>query len=259
MYPVLLQIGSLTIYSLWALLAIGIFISLLFINKLSKYRFVKLSFLAENSLLIFFCGLICARLVFIIYNLQFFINDFSAAKLLNIFYIWDKGLSIWGAVLGIFLSLFILTRKTKEDFGAWSDIVGLSIMFTAIFINIGTFLDGRNYGNPTDLPWGITVESSQYAVPIHPVQLYSALYCALIAVVLYQCFNLKFFKQNGIIALCTVALYSLFRFVEEFMRGDEANLIFGIIREAQIYSLLGLIISIILLTRKYQNFKKATN
>ncbi|MCC6643385.1 prolipoprotein diacylglyceryl transferase [Candidatus Peregrinibacteria bacterium] len=254
MYPILLQIGPATIYSLWVFLALGIFVSLLIVNKLAKSRLIKLAFLAENSLLIFLCGLIAARLTFIAYNFAYYWNIVvDQGHIIEIFYIWDKGLSSWGGLAGIFLSLYLLSKNSKEDYKAWSDILVVSVAFAMFFINIGAFLDGRNYGNPTELPWGILVESSQYAIPIHPVQIYAAIYCGLIGLILLQLFNKKAFKTPGIISLSGIFLYSFFRFIEEFMRGDETIYILDVLREAQIYVLITLLLSGYLL---YKYFKK---
>ncbi len=241
MFPILLQIGPVTIYSLWILLAVALFSSLLVVNKLARFRLIKLSFLAENSLLIFFCGLICARFLFVAYNFSYFWDIvITEGHPFELLYIWDKGLSAWGGLLGVFLSIFLLARKQKEDFLAWSDILVISVLFGMVFANIGAFLDGRNYGTPTDLPWGVLMEPSQYAIPIHPVQLYAAFYSLLIGIILYHLFNHKLFKSSGVITWLGLTLYCFFRFIEEFLRGDEANLLFGLIREAQIYSLIGL-------------------
>lgn len=255
MYPILIQIGPVTIFSLWIMLALAILGTLLIINKLSKSRLVKLNFLAENSLLIFFCGLILARLVFIIYNFEYFWERITSGNFLELLYIWDKGLSIWGALIGISISLFVLAHRAKEDFLAWADIFIVSFLFGGLFVNIGTFLDGRNYGSPTDLPWGVIIENSQYAIPIHPVQIYSALYCGLIGIILFQFFNTSIFKKSGIIALTGVTSYCFFRFFEEFLRGDEANLLFGLIREAQIYAFLGLSLGGFLIYKYIKKYK----
>jgi phosphatidylglycerol:prolipoprotein diacylglycerol transferase len=255
MYPILLQIGPLTIYSLWIFLALGILFSLLVVNKLAKYRLVKLSFLAENSLLIFFCGLILSRLLFIVYNFGYFWEIISQqGNILEIFYIWDKGLSAWGALLGIAASVFLLCRKHKEDFLAWSDILIVSVLFGMVFADIGALLDGRNYGSPTDLPWGVMIEPSQYAIPIHPTQIYAAIYSLLIGLILYFLFNHKQFKNSGLISYMGITLYCLMRFLEELLRGDEANLIFGIVREAQVYSLIGLFFGGYMLYRYFRKY-----
>jgi len=255
MYPILLSIGPLTIYSLWIFLAIAIFCSLLVVNKLAKSRLVKLSFLAEKSLLIFFSGLIISRLFFIIYNLDYFWDAVIVqGHYLELFYIWDKGLSAWGGLLGIFLSIFILCRIEKEDFLAWSDIMSISVLFGMFFADIGAFLDGRNYGSPTDLPWGVLIEPSQYAIPIHPVQLYAAAYSLLIGIILFHFFNNKLFKASGGITFAGLTAYCFFRFLEEFLRGDETILYFGLIREAQFYSLIGLLIGGYLLYRYFRKY-----
>lgn len=257
MFPILLQIGPVTIYSLWIFVALGIFFSLLIVHKLTKLRLVKLAFLSENSLLIFFSGLIMARLVFIIYNYQYFWEVITVeGKFLEPLFIWDKGLSIWGALLGILLSLFLLAKREHEDFLAWNDIFMVSILFGMAFTNIGAFLDGRNYGTPTDLPWGVIMEPSQYAIPIHPVQIYAAIYSLLIGLILFHLFQHRMFKKPGIISLLGLTMYSFMRFLEEFMRGDETNLIFDIIREAQIWSFLGLSFGGYLLYRFFRNYIK---
>jgi len=254
MYPIL-QVGPFTIYTLWVLFAMGVFSSLLIVNKLAKSRLVKISFLAENSILIFFCGLIMARIVFILYNFSFFWEVIiQQGQILEIFYIWDKGLSVWGGLIGIFISLYLLSRRHKEDFLAWADILVVSILIGMISANIGAFLDGRNYGSPTNLPWGLTVETSQYAIPIHPIQLYAAIYSGLIGLLLYNIFSRNEFKKSGIISLLGLTLYCFFRFLEEFLRGDESNMLFGTIREAQLYSLIGLLFGGYMLYRYFQKY-----
>lgn len=257
MYPILLQIGPLTLYSLWTFLAIGIFTSLLIVNKLVKSRLVKLSFLADNSLLIFLTSLIVSRFTFIIYNLDYFWHQIIEQKqLLEIFYVWDKGLSAWGAIIGIALSLFLLARQQDEDFWAWSDIVSVSILIGMFWANIGAFLDGRNYGIPSNLPWAISIESSQFAVPIHPVQIYAALYSLGIGYALFQHFNHPMLKKPGIISLTAFTAYCLFRFLEEFLRGDESHLIFNWMREAQLYSLIGLLFGGYMMYKYFRLYQK---
>lgn len=245
MYPVLLEIGPITIYSLWIFVAVGFFAALLMMNKLVQKTRLSLKFIASYSLAIFFGGIIISRLVYIIQNYQFFFQDFSLNSFLEMFYIWDKGLSPWGGILGIALSLFYFARREGEGIRKWLDVLSVSVMSAISFSNFGAFLDGRNYGRETDLPWGVIVENSIFAVPIHPTQIYAAIYSGFLTILLYQLFNYKISKEPGNITLIAIGGYSFFRFLEEFMRGDENNMVLGI-REAQIYALLGLIIAIIL-------------
>lgn len=256
MYQILLQIGPVTIFSLWIMIGIGIFMGLLTINKLTNKARIKLQFLADHSLSIFLFGLILSRLFWVIRNYEIYFYDFSLNSVINIFFIWDKGLSPWGAILGVALAVGYLAHKKGEDWLRWLDVLSVSMLTILAFGNIGTLLDGRNFGRETGLPWGVIIENSIYAVPIHPTQLYAALYCGLLAFGLYHSFQRNFSKKSGNIALIAAGLYSFFRFLEEFLRGDE-TVIVGPLREAQIVALLALVISAILLY--VRNFRKSSN
>jgi phosphatidylglycerol:prolipoprotein diacylglycerol transferase len=252
LYPILLQLGPITIYSLWIFLGISLFVALLIINKLVKKNRLKLQFLADYSLAIFFGGIITARIFFVVRNYEYYFQNLNINGFLQLLYIWDKGLSVWGGITGIILSLLYFCRKTGENALKWLDIVSVSIVGAMSIANIGALLDGRNYGNATNLPWGVQIENSIYAVPIHPVQIYASIYCAIITLTMLRLFNHKIAKQAGNIAIVTMTSYSIFRFLEEFMRGDESNIILGL-REAQIYALLATLTGCILL---YARFKK---
>ncbi len=254
MFPILLHIEPITIYSLWIFLAFGFFMSLLIINKLSRFRRVKMHFIASNSLYIFLSGLIFSRLIFILQNFQYFILDFNFGRLLEFFYIWDKGLNPWGALLGIFLATYWLAKRENANFSAWADILSVSTLGVMIFGNIGAFLDGRNYGTPTEFPWGVLVDSSRFAVPIHPVQIYAAIYCSIILFFLISIFNTNEIKDRGNVALIGAFVYSFFRFLEGFLRGDEAFFQLWILRDMQIVALIGMLLTGFYLFRRYRAY-----
>lgn len=240
MYPILLQFGSVTISSLWIFLAISLFSALLIFIKLVKKRRLKLAFIVDHSLAIFFGGILLARIFYIIQNFNLFFYEFQWSDILKVLYIWDKGLSPWGAIAGIGLTLAFFCYKEKENIGQWMDILSVSTLGALSVASIGTFLDGRNYGTETSLPWGVVIENSIYAVPIHPVQIYAVIYCAILAVFFYQLFGHKIGHKAGAISILAVFSYSILRFLEEFIRGDESIFILGL-REAQIYTLLAAI------------------
>lgn len=245
MYPLLLEIGPITFYSLWIFLAVGFFVALMIMNRLVKKNKLSLAFIANHSLLIFVGGLITARMVFVIRNWQLYFYEFNTESILQIFYIWDKGLSAWGGIFGLGLTLTFFAYKEQQNVKRWLDVFAVSVLGAISVSSIGALLDGRNYGRETDLPWGVTIETSIYAVPIHPTQIYAALYSGILAFILFRLFNETIGKQEGKIAILGLGGYSFFRFLEEFLRGDESRFIFGI-REAQIFALLGIILSAIL-------------
>jgi len=268
MFPILLQIdafqlgpftiGPITIYFLWIFLVIAILVSLMVISKLYKKRRVKISFLANHSLLIFMGGLAMSRIIYIIRNFQSFFQEFSLNNIFQIFAVWDKGLSIWGAIIGIVATLYWLCRKNEENFMAWMDILMVCLACSMIFSNIGTFLDGRNYGFPTDVPWGMIMETSQYAIPIHPTQIYATFYNLIITAILFLIFDRRKFSDDGKILFIGTFMYACCRFLEEFFRGDESNIFLGL-REAQIYALLALFFSGYFLYKRFKLFTPTTS
>lgn len=249
MYPLLLQIGPITIFSLWISIAIGLFAALIVASKLTKKARLHVGFLADNSLAIFFGSIIMSRIFFVIKNSYLYFSDFHFSSFLQLFYIWDKGLSPWGAVVGLIASLVYFAYMKKENIQKWLDVTSVSLLSAITFMHIGAFLDGRNYGRGTELPWGVIIESSIYAVPIHPTQIYAAFYSGLLTVILYYVFQHRLAIQSGNISIFALTAYSFFKFLEEFLRGDESSIIFGL-REAQIYALLGLATGIYFIVRR---------
>ena len=246
MYPIILHFGQITIYSLWIFISIGFFAALLIINKLIQKNRLSIRFLADHSLLLFFGGLIMARIIYILSNFNIFFSDFSPDSLLQILYIWDKGLSPWGGILGILIVLTYYAHKNQEEVFKWLDVFLVGILSAISFSNVGAFFDGRNYGNETSLPWGVIMENSIYAVPIHPTQIYAAIYTTALTIFLFNFVGKRKYKFAGQPSIFALLGYSTFRFIEEFFRGDESNIIF-VLREAQIYALIGIVSAIALL------------
>lgn len=242
MYPILVQLGPVTIYSLWICAAIGFFIGFLVVYKLLQKDRPRLQFLADHSLTILFGAIIMARIVFVAENYKLYFAKIDLQHLLEILFIWDKGLSFWGGMAGLVLTLWYFCNEKKENIWKWLDVLTLGTMGGLVFGNLGTFFDGSNYGNETDLPWGIIIENSRFAVPIHPTQIYAMIYTAGITFLLWNLWNTAFGKKDGNIALTGITIFAGFRFLEEFLRGDESNYLLGL-RETQIFCMIILIAS----------------
>lgn len=188
--------------------------------------------------------LFISRLVFFIMNRAFYMPTFSFNSLLSFFYIWDKGLSFWGALLGFSLMLGVFCIKRDESFLKWLDALVIPLGIGIIIANFGQFLDGQGYGHETMLPFGVTYESInvKYTVPIHPTQIYSMIYTGGILYFLKKYRKHKFLEKEGNLALTAITSYSFIRFFAEFLRGDDTPEIFGV-RLAGIISLIVFLIS----------------
>ncbi|MBA4336668.1 hypothetical protein C0416_02735 [bacterium] len=233
MFPVLFQIGPIIVYSLWLLTGVGFLLGVFIFSLLAQQKRLNMNFIYDHSLAFFVCGLIGARLFFILRNLQYYLPDFSINSFLSMLSIWDKGLSLLGGIIGIIIALFYYSRKEQEQTKKWLDILTISVIFALSIGHIGTFLDGSAYGNVTSLPWGIVFDnpSIKYAVPIHPTQIYAFLYSIIVAISLFMYYR----KQKpvaGKTAFMGTLIYLMLMFIEGFLRGDDVFIYAGL-REEQ--------------------------
>ncbi len=143
-----------------------------------------------------------------------------SAHAMNILIMWDGAFSFIGAIFGIALVLFWATGSQRATFLQWLDVLLPAATFGLSIDWLGMFLAAESYGKPTNVPWGITLDtfSVRYTVPIHPVQLYYALFF------LFLTFILLLIRKHSVRAgsetLFGIATSSLAFFFFEFLRGD---------------------------------------
>ena len=145
---------------------------------------------------------------------------------LRIFVLWDGVFSMSGALAGLVIALYVITWKARGQFLRWLDALLPAASIMLGFEWLGRFLGSLSYGKPTDLPWGVTVESMsvRYTVPIHPVQLYYALFFFALAILLLF---MKKKRHIGIVTLLGVVGACVGVILLEFLRGDFAVTVFA--------------------------------
>src|SRR4030042_3773499 len=86
------------------------------------------------------------------------------SRVLHVVDLWDyysknpgqiiggEGLSIWGAVLGVALGVWIFSRFSKISFGHVADAITPGIILAQVIGRGGCHLNGCGYGKATDLP-----------------------------------------------------------------------------------------------------------
>ncbi len=257
MNPVLFETKYFAINTLWLFITTGVIAGTYALIILAERNSLKLQFLSENSLKLILWTLIGARVFAVIGNYQAYFYEFSIRAIMNIFYIWDKGLNFGGAALAFLIYFYIICKKNEQDFFKWLDVLIPASLIAIAFGNIGTFFDGSNYGHETSLPWGVNFESPsiKYTVPIHPTQIYAFIYTAIIAtglILLNRTEKISKLETTGFIGLLGIIIYNIFRFLEEFLRGDDAIMILGI-RLPQIISVLIVISAGIFLYLRYNS------
>lgn len=215
MLEILFQNSFLTLRTLNIALALGfLFAGTFSIRYVEKHK-MNLSFLTRYFLHILLAILVGGRLFYVLENLS------AIAKYpIGILYIWDLNFSFFGLVAGGALMLYYLTKKEKEDYFAWVDVAALTTLAMLIFVHIGFFFAGQNYGLPTTLPWGISFEAIQipFASPIHPTQLYAVLLTVILLA--HSVAKSKRIHLSGVVGTRALMLYSLGMLGIDFLHGD---------------------------------------
>lgn len=151
------------------------------------------------------------------YNLDFYLDH-----PLQIFAVWEGGMSFHGGFLGVILAFLIYSRRKNIPFFKLIDMASQCAPVGLGLGRIGNFINAELYGRQTDVPWGIIFPNSN-GVPRHPSQLYEAFFEGLILFIIIRITARKS-SVTGIQAWTFCAGYGLFRFVIEFFRLPDAQL-----------------------------------
>ena len=181
----------------------------------------------------------------IFYNLTFFLN-----QPIEIFKLWEGGMSFHGGLIGVILSTYIFSKVKKLNYKIYFDIICCAAPIGIFLGRIANFINSELYGTPTDKPWGIIFPEIDN-LSRHPSQLYEAF---LEGIVLFVLINFLFLKKNfnyGLISFLFLIFYGIFRIVSEFYREPDKHIgyIFDFISLGSLLS-VGMIIFAILFILK---------
>ena len=141
----------------------------------------------------------------------------------------------YGGFIGALVATAIFFwRDSRLPFWRAADACAPAIALGQAIGRIGCFMAGDDYGRPAHVSWAVTFTSPDAAsiggaplgVPLHPVQLYESIVCAVLFVVLVRLARRKRF--DGEVILAYTLLYAVARFILEFFRGDaDRGFVFG--------------------------------
>lgn len=173
--------------------------------------------------------------------------------------IGGAGLTIWGAVLGAALGIWIYSRFTKMSFAHVADMLAPGIILAQAVGRVGCTILGDDTGLPTSLPWGFVYTSpnspTNQAVgltPTHPVVTYEIFY-ALIMFGILMLLRKKL-QPDGSLFAVYLALYSVWRIGTDFLR--EGSPFFLGLHQAQFIGIIVLIFSVIWMAWRTRWVKK---
>ena len=237
---ILFEIFGIQIKSYGLMIAIGIIVAAtLFINKGKKKG------LDEDSLLnvIIFAilgGMLGGKGLFIITEFKNIINEPSI--LLNFGY----GFVIYGAIGGGALAMYLYCRRKKWNIIEMIDITVPGLAIAQGFGRIGCFLAGCCYGAETTSPLGVVFPENSLApsgIHIHPTQIYSSIFDFLLGFILL--YYSKKQRKNGKVMGLYLIIYSIGRFIVEFLRDDSRGNV-GVLSTSQFIAIFTLVLGIVI-------------
>jgi phosphatidylglycerol:prolipoprotein diacylglycerol transferase len=143
----------------------------------------------------------------------------------DIFKLWEGGMSLHGGTLGTIFAIWLLARKYKLSFLRVCDYIACVIPFGLFLVRLANFVNDELWGRVTDVPWAIVFPNGG-PEPRHPSQLYeAALEGLLMAAIMWP----LFFKTDarykpGFLFGTAALIYGLSRFAVEFVREPDQQL-----------------------------------
>lgn len=138
-----------------------------------------------------------------------------------------------GGVLVFLIGYFIFRRRYETRLYQVVSALPCSILIAHAFGRIGCFFAGCCYGKPTDSILGVQFPDLDHKV--HPTQLYEAAFLFVLFAVCLWLVLKKDFKHNLSVYLIA---YGIFRFLIEYLRGDERGEFVTSLSPSQFWSVL---------------------
>jgi len=150
-----------------------------------------------------------------------------------VFAIWNGGLGIWGAIALGALGAWIGARRAGLRMPPIADALAPGLLVAQAIGRLGNWFNQELYGRPTELPWGLEIDSAHLVAGyppgtlFHPTFLYEMLWnLAAAAFILWA--DRRFSLRHGRTFWLYVMTYTLGRTWIEMLRIDEAETVLGL-------------------------------
>jgi prolipoprotein diacylglyceryl transferase len=184
------------------------------------------------------CGIIGARIYHVITSPQLYFG--KGGNPVAVFYIWQGGLGIWGAVAGGAFGAWVAARRLGIPLSFVADALAPGLPVAQAIGRFGNYFNNELYGRRTTLPWGLRVHAEMVdgkALPVegqlylpglyHPTFLYEVIWDLGVALLVYLLDRKFKFGRGRAFALYVMA-YTAGRAWIEYLRIDEANHFLGL-------------------------------
>ena len=146
----------------------------------------------------------------------FYKPAYYLAHPLEIFAVWQGGMSFHGGFIGVLLAMAWFSRKTGRH---WLDIMDFLAPLVPLGLaagRLGNFINGELWGRVTDLSWGMVFRGAG-PLPRHPSQLYEMATEGLLLFVLLWFYSAGPRPRGAVSGLFLIG-YGMARFACEYTR-----------------------------------------
>ena len=242
-------------YSLCILL--GVIVAYILITREGKKQGLPKEFISDLIFYTLIIGILGARVYYCVFNLDYYLANPS-----EILKIYNGGLAIHGGVIAGFIFVYFYTKKKNVSFIKILDIVAPAVIIAESFGRWGNFFNQEAHGGittyqnlknmhiPEFIINGMHIEGKYY----YPTFFFESIWCLIGFIILMIARKNKNLRKGFQIGFYFI-WYGIGRFFIEALRTD--SLMFFGLKIAQIVSLIGIIIGIIIIVtnrnKKYYN------
>ena len=185
----------------------------------------------------------------IFYNFSYYLSN-----PLDIFKIWQGGMSFHGALIGVILGTYLFSNKIKINSFFFLDVIASVAPIGIFFGRIANFINSELYGKPTNLFWSVIFPEVDN-IPRHPSQLYEATLEGVVLFIILISLIYKKTTNTGIVSALFMILYGLFRIVcEQFREPDiQVGYLFDLFSMGSILSFFMVVIGLFILKKANNN------
>jgi len=237
-----LEIGPFNVYFYGIIIAFGLILAVIYACRRSKEFGITEDDLLDGVLWVTPFAIICARAYYCIFSW-----DYYGEHLIEVFYIWNGGLAIYGGVLGAAVGVAVFCKIKRIKLPMLLDLVSLGFLIGQSIGRWGNFFNREAFGAETTsfLRMGLLNSYTGQITYYHPTFLYESIWNVAGFLLLHKLSKKR--QYDGQIALGYAAWYGLGRAFIEGLRTD--SLYLGPFRVSQLLAAVSCIaaLSVLLL------------
>lgn len=251
--PIAFELGPISVAWYGIIIVTGMILAIYLTTNEAEKRGISEDFIIDTAFWTLPIGIIGARLYYVVFELDYYLNHPS-----QIFAIWEGGIAIYGGIIAGFLTFYYRSQKEHVPISLLTDVVVPYLLLAQSIGRWGNFINQEAHGAEVSrqfleklmLPEFIIEQMHINGSYYHPTFLYESLWSLVGVLLILLIRNRKHLLLRGETTALYLIWYGFGRFFIEGMRTD--SLYIGSLRVSQIVSILIILFGVALIV--YQRF-----